>query len=81
MMMGPNMMGGFYGGGFIWMIFVYIFIAALIIGIIILIIWLVRRAGYSGKSIPTTNEAIVILKERYARGEIAKKNLKMLKKK
>ena len=69
MMMWPNMMGGFFGGGgFIWMIFIFIFIIAIIIGIILLIVWLVKRVNYSSES-STSKErsSLDILKERYAK--------------
>jgi len=82
MMMWPNMMGGFFGGGgFIWMIFIFIFVTAIIFGIILLIVWLVRRASYPGKISKTeVNSALEILKERYAKGEITKKEFEIMKK-
>lgn len=82
MMMWPNMMGGFFGGGgFIWMIFIFIFVTAIIVGIILLIVWLVRRASYSGETFKTeANSALEILKERYAKGEITKKEFEIMKK-
>ncbi|MCL4378790.1 MAG: SHOCT domain-containing protein [Actinobacteria bacterium] len=81
MMMGWPMMGFGGGGlGILGMILSFIFYVAIIIGIIFLIVWLVRRASYSGESMPKTSEAIVILKERYARGEIIKKEFEDVKK-
>ncbi|MHB1276146.1 MAG: SHOCT domain-containing protein [Candidatus Humimicrobiaceae bacterium] len=80
MMMGWPMMGFFGGGlGILGMILNFIFFVAIIIGIIFLIVWLVRRASYSSESIPKTNEAIEILKERYAKGEITKKEFEDIK--
>jgi len=78
--MGWPMMG-FYGGGLgiLGMILSFIFFVAIIIGIIFLIVWLVRRASYPGESIPKTNAAIEILKERYAMGEITKKEFEDIK--
>ncbi len=82
MMMGPNMMGGFFGGfGYIWMIFIFIFVAAIIVGIILLIVWLVRRASYPGEiSKSKTGDAMEILKQRYAKGEITKKEFETMEK-
>ena len=82
MMMGPNMMGGFFGGfGFIWMIFIFIFIAVIIVGIILLIVGLVKKANYSNKSPQGKgNNSLEILKQRYAKGEITKKEFETMKK-
>ena len=80
MMWGWPMMGFFGGGlGILGMILSFIFFVAIIIGIIFLIVWLVRRASYSGESIPKTNVSIEILKERYAKGEITKKEFEDIK--
>ena len=80
MMMWPNMMGGFFGGGFIWMIFIFIFVIALIIGVILLIVWLVKRASYPGETSVKTSNALDILKQRYAKGEITRKEYEIMKK-
>lgn len=82
MMMWPNMMGGLFSGwGLIWMVFIFIFIAAIIVGTILLIVWLVKRANYSD-DISKTKEsnALEILKERYVKGEITKKEFETIKK-
>jgi len=78
----PNMMGGLFGGfGFIWMIFIFLFVIAIIAGVIILIVWAVRRSSSihqsQQKSISTAME---ILKERYAKGEITKEQYENMKK-
>jgi putative membrane protein len=78
----PNMMGGLFGGiGFIWMIFIFIFILAIVAGIIILIVWAVRRSGSADniQKIPE-NKALDALKERYAKGEITKEEYENIKK-
>lgn len=81
MMMWPNMMGGLFGGwGIVWIIFIFIFIAAIITGIILLIVWLVKRAGYSGYPQEKQGSALDILKERYARGEITREEYESIKK-
>ena len=78
----PNMMGGLFGGlGFIWVIFIFIFILAIIAGVIILIIWAVRRTGNTQQSQQISgNAAISALKERYAKGEITKEEYENIKK-
>jgi len=82
MMMWPNMMGGFFGGGgFIWMIFIFIFVVAIIVGIILLIVWSVKRVSHSGEaSKAESSSALEILKKRYAKGEISKKEYENIKK-
>ena len=54
--------------------------ALFIAGIIILIIWLVKRVNSSGLGQANNNDAIDILKKRYAKGEINKKEFESLKK-
>ena len=46
----PNMMGGFFSGGIGWTVIIlsYIFFILIIIGIILLIVWLVKRVTHSG---------------------------------
>ncbi|GAB4534912.1 MAG: hypothetical protein Fur0018_24970 [Anaerolineales bacterium] len=75
-MMGPGMMGGYGGFGWIGMILNLVFTVVVIIGIVWLVIWAVRRAGngtpvsfgQSGAA-PSPKE---ILQARYARGEISR---------
>ncbi|MCL5070337.1 MAG: SHOCT domain-containing protein [Actinobacteria bacterium] len=86
MMWGWPMMGGFFGGGLGWigMIFGFIFFVAIIIGIIFLIVWLVRRTGYSINDYSITDKtsthSLEILKERYAKGELTKEQYENMKK-
>ena len=75
MMWGWPMMGF---GGF-GMIFGFIFFVAIVIGVILLIVWLVRRSGYSVTE-KTSIHSLEILKERYAKGEITKEQYESMKK-
>jgi len=73
---GPGMMGG-YGMGWFGAIIMFAFWIAVIVGIVFLIRWLVvsaRGGGGAGES------ALEILKRRYARGEIDKKEFEQKKK-
>jgi putative membrane protein len=74
---GPGMMGG-YGAGWFGGIIMVAFWIAVIVGIIFLIRWLVlsTKGGVSGGE----DSALEILKKRYARGEIDKKEFEQKKK-
>ena len=75
MMWGWPMMGF---GGF-GMIFGFIFFIAIVIGVIFLIVWLVRRPGCSITN-KTNAHSLEILKERYAKGELTKEQYESMKK-
>ena len=75
MMWGWPMMGF---GGF-GMIFGFIFFVAIVIGVILLIVWLVRRPGYNITE-KTSAHSLEILKERYAKGELTKEQYDNMKK-
>ena len=78
--MWPNMMSGIFGGwSIIGIIFMFIFWIILIPGIILLVVWLVRRTSYTGKDLSRKNDAIDILNERYVRGEINKEDFERMK--
>jgi putative membrane protein len=78
----PNMMGGFFGGGMGWisMILGFIFFILIIIGVVFLIVWLVKRTTHSGIEDKTVSKALEVLKERYAKGEITKDQYESMKK-
>jgi len=80
-MMWPNMMWGFSGGSYsiIGMILSFIFTILIIAGIIILIVWLVKRTNAPDTS-RTDGNALEILKKRYVKGEITKKEFDEMKK-
>ena len=73
-MMGTGMTGGFGGFGWIGMIFNLIITVGVIIGIVWLVIWLIRRAGTNGQAnfgpASAQQSPREILQARYARGEI-----------
>jgi len=75
MMYGWPMMGF---GGF-GMIFGFIFFVAIVIGVIFLIVWLVRRSGCCATH-KTSTHSLEILKERYAKGELTKEQYESMKK-
>ena len=77
-MMGPGVMGGF---GWMWLmpIFFIIFWGLVIWGIVALVRGLSGSRG-SDSAPPTADSALEVLKKRYARGEIDKKEYEEKKK-
>jgi putative membrane protein len=76
--MGPGMMGGF---GLGWGILMLIFWAAVVGGIVLLVL---RLAGQNPATAPdgsrAEDRALEILRERYARGEITKEQFDQMRK-
>jgi len=86
--MGQDMMGGWgwSGGGLIGMFFILIFWILIIIGIIFIVKWIIDQSNNNqnvSQNTPTSKTetpALEILKARYARGEIDKKEFEEKKK-
>ena len=77
--MGRWMMGG-WGMGWFGMIMMLVFWALIIVGLVALIRWLVQNTGNRGHSaVGTGSQAMNILKERYARGEITHDEFESMK--
>jgi putative membrane protein len=78
--MGPGMMEGRYGMGWIWAIIMFAFWIAVIVGVIFLIRWLAITMRAGGQWARSEDSAFEILKRRYARGEINKEGFEKKKK-
>lgn len=78
--MGRWMMGD-WGMGWFGMIFMLLFWVLIIAGIVFLIRWLVQSSGSRNRSnVGTGSQAMDILKERYAKGEISQDEFESMKK-
>jgi len=78
--MGRWMMGD-WGTGWFGMIFMILFWGLIIAGIVFLIKWLIQATGDRGQSgVNMGSNAMEILKERYARGEINRDEFESMKK-
>ncbi len=76
------MMGYWYGGlGWIGMVINLVILVALIIGLVFLVIWIVKRSGNNNPGQMLNNAAqpaVEIAKERYAKGEITREEYQKL---
>ncbi len=62
------------------MFFGFIFIIPIIIGIVLLVIWFIRRSDFNFDFInKTSTHSVEILKERYAKGELTKEQYESMK--
>ena len=75
---GPGMMGG-WGMGWFGPIFMVVFWGLVITGLVLFIRWLVQGSGRGAQVGSESLNAIEILKERYARGEIDREEFEQKK--
>ena len=76
--------GGIMGGsdfGVFGMFFGFLFMLLFIVGSILLVVWIVKQFAPGATSAPpSTSNALEILKERFAKGEITKEEFAEMKK-
>jgi putative membrane protein len=78
--MGRWMMGD-WGMGWFGMIMMLLFWVLVIAGIVVLIRWLIQSTGSKNSSnVGTASQAMEILKERFAKGEITRDEFESMKK-
>ncbi|RJQ55945.1 MAG: SHOCT domain-containing protein [Actinobacteria bacterium] len=70
---GPGGMMGGYGFGLLGGLLMMLFFLLIVVGGVLLVIWLVRQSSQRpGPSMGGADRALVIARERYAKGEISK---------
>ena len=67
-----------YGGG-IWLFLILLFCTLIVIGIILLIVWIVRKHGKNTSGL-AEETALDILKKRHVRGQISKEEYERMRK-
>ena len=72
-------MGGGWSGGAFGMIFMLVFWALIIVGIVLVVKWFVEQGRRGSASDAGGESALGILKKRYARGEIGKEEFEAKK--
>ncbi len=78
---GSGGMMGEPGLGVFGMFFAFFFMLLLIVGTILLIVWIVKQFAPGGAPTPvSSSNALDILKERFAKGEISKEEFSVMKK-
>jgi len=74
-------MAGDWGMGWFGMIFMFLFWGLIIVGLVFLIRWLIQTTGdRSNSGVSMGSNAMDILKERYAKGEINRDEFESMKK-
>lgn len=75
---GPGSMMGGYGlfGGLLMIVFWIL----VIVGVVLLIKWFIDQSARGTGHAPASDRALDVLKERYARGEVAKDEFEQVKK-
>jgi len=75
---GPGMMGG-WGMGWFGMIFMFVFLVLVVVGLVFLIKWLIKATKGEKDVTIGSSKAIDILKERYAKGELTKEEFEKIR--
>ena len=76
--MGTRMMGN-WGMGWFGGIFMILFWVIIIVGLVIFVRWLIQTTGRKDLAANSSSNALEILKERYARGDIDKGQFESMK--